>query len=97
MKHPKTILHIEVNNRGEYHVKYNAQMEPEPGQTLSRDTFEHDAQIMRVLLADDRVFRLFARIYEPVKRCRQREEKKKQKEIAAGNASVSPQIKDEEK
>ena len=77
----KTILQIEVDDK-EFHLSYTGIVEPKEEHDL-KTCLKHDQRIMAVLLSDDRAFRLFARLYEPVKRYRQREEKKQRKAIAA--------------
>ena len=72
---PKTILHIEVNNK-EFNIKYSGNIVEE---STNKDDIKHDERLMRMLASDKKVFDFFFRIVEPARRFYVREAKKKQK------------------
>ena len=68
---PKTILHIEVNDK-EYNIKYNGSItEPE-----TKEQWKHNERLMRMLLASDELLSFFYNIVNPVVRCKRREARK---------------------
>lgn len=72
---PKTILHIEVNDK-EYNVKYNGTIkEPQ-----TKEQLKHNERIMNMLLASDELLSFFYNIVNPVVRCKRREARKAAKE-----------------
>ena len=68
MKHPKTILSLQVNRNSTFVLKYSGKIRP----TEENPSIESDAQIMRVLMTDDDAFKLFQRLVVPVIRARRR-------------------------
>ena len=71
----KTILHIEVTSK-EYSLRYSGSLTEAP---TSKDALKHDERILRMLVADRKVFDFFYRLVEPARRFYIREEKKKLK------------------
>ena len=72
---PKTILHIEVNDK-EYNIKYNGTIkEPQ-----TKEQLKHNERIMNMLLASDELLSFFYNIVHPVVRCKRREACKAAKE-----------------
>ena len=70
-KIPKTILHIEVNDK-EYNVKYTGLIsKPE-----TKQQWKHNERLMRALMADDELLTFFYNIVNPVVRCKRREARK---------------------
>ena len=72
----KTILQIEVDDK-EFQLRYNGPVEFNREDPDFKKKAKHDHRIMKMLLQNDAVFKLFARLYEPVKRFRQREARRK--------------------
>ena len=71
----KTILHIEVDDK-EFDIKYSGSYEiPE-----TKLQMKHDERLIRMLVADEKVFNFFYRIVAPVIRFKKREAKKAAKE-----------------
>lgn len=70
----KTILHLEVDSK-QFSVQYTGSFE------LSDDKAarKHDERIMDALISDERLFRFFNRLVEPVQRFKRREAKKQAK------------------
>ena len=76
MSRIKTQLFIIVNNK-EYNVRYTGSFdEPE----FKSRAFKHDEMLMRMLIADRKLFDFMTRIYMPVARFYKREDRKKAKE-----------------
>ena len=73
MSRIKTQLFITVNNK-EYNVRYTGSFdEPE----FKSRAFKHDEMLMRMLIADRKLFDFMTRIYMPVARFYKREDRKK--------------------
>ena len=66
----KTVLHLEVNEK-EWTLKSNLSLDYP--QITDKIAFKHDERIMRALMSDDKLFRLFYRLVEPVLRCKRRD------------------------
>ena len=76
----KTIIIIEVTN-SEYTLQYSGSL---IAPTTSKEALKHDERILRMLVADRRIFDFFFRLVEPARRFYIREAKKKLK------AQISP-------
>ena len=70
----KTILCLEVNDN-EWNLKYNGSLDFP--QLKDKVSIKHDTRLMRALISDERLFKLFYRIVEPARRYYRREAKKK--------------------
>ena len=68
----KTILILEVDNK-EFNLKYTGSIEfPE-----DKIGVKHDERIIQAMLEDERLYKLFFRLVDPVTRYKKREAKRK--------------------
>ena len=81
----KTVLHLEVNEK-EWTLKSNLSLDYP--QITDKIAFKHDERIMRALMSDDKLFRLFYRLVEPVLRCKRRDARRAAKKECTGNNQV---------
>ena len=72
----KTTLILEVNNKG-WRVGYSGLIEYP--KVEDKTTFKHDERVIRALISDEELFRLFYRLVDPAYRYYKREAKKKAK------------------
>lgn len=70
----KTILHLEVDSK-QFHVQYTGSFELSDVKAVRK----HDERVMDALISDERLFRFFNRLVEPVQRYKRREAKKQAK------------------
>ncbi len=77
-KLPKTILHFEVNDN-KYLLRTNASVRENQEKSVYLQNCKHQQRLIQVLAESDDVFHFFEQIYEPVRRFRRREARKKLK------------------